>query len=177
MILMINLLIAMMSDTYNNLAELRTGLFWGSVVLEMPKHIYDEHYGVLSIFPFIFSWISLLVMPLLVFIKDKTTLRYINEVCYLLVYGPLSLCLLAVFMTVNMALLPLAYLKTLIYKALRVLRYKSYKNCKHFLIYIVMGIPFLLCAQVTDVYRFMVHTYNTKQRQQDEKKYQKTIRL
>jgi hypothetical protein len=29
MILMINLLIAMMSDTYNNLAELRTGLFWG----------------------------------------------------------------------------------------------------------------------------------------------------
>jgi len=125
MILMINLLIAMMSDTYNNLAELRTGLFWGSVVLEMPKHIYDEHYGVLSILPFVFSWISLLVMPLLLFVKDKTTLKYINEVCYLLLYGPLSLCLLAVFMTVNMVLLPFAYMKTVVYKALLVVRYKS----------------------------------------------------
>jgi len=27
------------------------------------------------------------------------------------------------------------------------------------------------------VYRFMAHTYNTKQRQQDEETYQKTIRL
>ena len=177
MILMVNLLIAMMSDTYNNLTELRTGLFWGSVVLEMPKHIYDEHYGVLSIFPFVFSWISLLVLPALLFVKNKTTLKHINEVCYLMVYGPLSLCLLAVFMTVNMALLPFAYLKTVVYKALLVARYKSCSYCGNFCIYIVMGVPFLLCAQVTDVCRFMAHTYNTKQRQQDERTYQKTIRL
>jgi len=32
LILMINLLIAMMSDTYSQLSELRTGLFWGSVI-------------------------------------------------------------------------------------------------------------------------------------------------
>jgi hypothetical protein len=164
MILMVNLLIAMMSDTYNNLTDLRTGLFWGSVILEMPKHIYDEHYGVLSIFPFVFSWISLLVMPLLFHFKNKKTLKKINEVCYLLVYGPLSLILLAVFITVNIALLPLAYLKTVIYKALLLLRYKSYYYCGNLCIYIVMGIPILLCAQVADVYRFMAHTYNTKQR-------------
>jgi len=146
MILMINLLIAMMSDTYNKLTDLRTGLFWGSVILEMPKHIYDEHYGCLSIFPFVFSWISLLAMPLLLLVKNKNTLKFINEVCYLLVYGPLSLCLLVVFMTVNIALLPLAYLKTVFYKAILVVRYKNWNNCGHFCLYIFMGIPFLLCA-------------------------------
>ena len=74
MILMLNLLIAIMSDTYAELAEVRTGLFWGSVIAEMPKIEYDDHYGVLSIFPFIFSWLSLLVMPFLVLIKDRKSL-------------------------------------------------------------------------------------------------------
>ena len=168
MILMINLLIAMMSDTYSFLKGLRTGLFWGSVILEIPKHAYNDYYGALSIFPFIYSWISLLVLPLLLCVKNKTTLKYINEVCYLLVYGPFFLCLLAVFITVNMALLPFAYLKTVIYKALIVTRYKSCSHLGHLCVYIVMGVLFLLCAQVVDVYRFLVHTYNTKQRQQNE---------
>jgi len=143
----------------------------------MPKHEYSKHYGVLSIFPFIYSWISLLIMPLLLCVKNKTTLKYINEVCYLLVYGPLSLCLLAVFIAVNMVLLPFAYLKAVIYKALLVIRHKSCSNFGQLCIYIVMGVPFLLCAQVTDVYRFLIHTYNSKQRQQNEQNYLKTIRL
>jgi len=143
----------------------------------MPKHEYSKHYGVLSIFPFIYSWISLLIMPLLLCVKNKTTLKYINEVCYLLVYGPLSLCLLAVFIAVNMALLPFAYLKAVIYKSLFVIRYKSFSYFGQLCMYIVMGIPFLLCAQFTDLYRFSIHTYNTKQREQNEENYLKTIRL
>jgi len=37
LILMINLLIAIMSDVYAILAEVRSGLYWGSVIQEMPK--------------------------------------------------------------------------------------------------------------------------------------------
>ena len=168
MILMINLVIAMMSDTYQFLKDLRTGLFWGSVILEMPKHAYNEHFGALSILPFIYSWVSLLVMPLLICIKNETKLKYINEICCLLVYGPLSLFLFAVFIAVNMALLPFAYLKAVIYKSLLVIRYKTCSYFGQLCMYIVMGVPFLLCAQVTDLYRFSMHTYNTKQRQQNE---------
>jgi len=131
----------------------------------MPKHAYDEHYGALSIFPFNFSWISLLVMPFLLYIKDKETLKYINGVCYYLVYSPLSLLILAIFVVVNLILLPFAYLKTVLHKTLLATRYNSSSYLKHLFIYIVMGIPFLLCAQFSDAYRFMVHTYDTKPRQ------------
>ena len=41
MILIINLLIAIMSDTYSRLASARVGLYWSSVIQEMPKYAYD----------------------------------------------------------------------------------------------------------------------------------------
>ena len=94
-----------------------------------------------------------------------------------MVYGPFSLLFLAVFMAVNLILLPFAYLKTALHKFLLAIRFNSSSYLKNLGIYIVMGIPFLLCAQFSDVYRFMVHTYDTKPRQQTEQNYLKTIRL
>ena len=38
MILIVNLLIAIMSDTYSRLATMRVGLYWSSVIKEMPKY-------------------------------------------------------------------------------------------------------------------------------------------
>ena len=45
MILLINLLIAIMSDEYASLSNVRTGLYWGSVIDQMPKFKYNKHYG------------------------------------------------------------------------------------------------------------------------------------
>ena len=78
MILMINLLIAIMSDAYALLSDVKTGIFWAKIISEMPKHGYDKHYGALTMFPFFFSWLSFLVMPLLIFVKDLETLKKIN---------------------------------------------------------------------------------------------------
>lgn len=47
MILLINLLIAIMSDVYGELANVKTGLYWGSVIEQMPKLKYSKHYGAL----------------------------------------------------------------------------------------------------------------------------------
>ena len=41
MILLINLLIALMSDQYARMSEQRIGLFWSTVIKEMPKYKYD----------------------------------------------------------------------------------------------------------------------------------------
>ena len=40
MILIINLLIAIMSDTYARMSDLRVGLYWATVIKEMPKYRY-----------------------------------------------------------------------------------------------------------------------------------------
>ena len=164
LILMINLLIAIMSDAYAALSEVRTGLYWGFVIKEMPKIAYDAHYGTLSMFPFIFTWVSLLAVPFLYCIKDRRALKLINNICFNIVYFPMALVLLLIFVTVNALLMPFAYMKTLIHKSLLLRRYKSCNHFQKLLIYILLGIPFLVLAQFTDAIRFLRHTYSNKQK-------------
>ena len=168
MILIINLLIAFMSDTYARMASVRIGLYWSSVIKEMPKFAYDKHYGVLVMFPFLFSYIGFLVLPCFVLIKDKKKLAAVNELAFKIFYFPISLVVLSVFMAVNLILLPIAYGKTLIHKIVLYRRYRGTDLFKNVILFLVLGIPFLVCSQLTDVYYFMVHSFKTKQQKQQE---------
>ena len=125
MLIMVNLLIAIMSDEYSYLSKVKTGLYWASVILEMPKFTYDKHYGTLTMFPFLASWLSLLTIPFLVCVKHRKVLVHINRICFVIVYFPISAVVLVLFMAVNLALLPFAYLKTLAHKMSLLRRYKS----------------------------------------------------
>ena len=146
MILLINLLIAIMSDAYANLHVVRTGLYWGSIIQEMPKFVYDKHYGVLTMFPFVFSWISLLVLPILSCTSDREVLVTINNFCFKIVYFPVSIILLVIFMTANLILLPFAYIKTIVHKFLLLRRYRGIYQCQALVTFILLGVPILLCA-------------------------------
>ena len=130
MILMINLLIAIMSDTYASLSTVRNGLYLKMVIWEMPKLAYDSQYGVLSMVPYPLSWLGLLALPFLFFIKDRETVKTINSVCQNIVFLPISLCLLAIFMIVNLVLIPLAYVKTAVHKFLLLIRFHNTLYCQ-----------------------------------------------
>ena len=62
-------------------------------------------------------------------------------------------------MAVNAILLPFAYFKTLLHKLLLLIRYKSASHCENLVIFIFLGLPFLVFAQITDAIRFMAHSY------------------
>ena len=130
----------------------------------MPKYAYHKYYGALSMFPFYFNWLAVLALPFLVIIKDKGTLKQINDWCLNIVYFPVALTVLAVFMIVNLVLLPFAYLMTVVHKAMLLKRYKSSNQCQSLGLFIVLGIPILLIAQFADAYRFLVHSYSTNER-------------
>ena len=125
MILMINLLIAIMSDEYNVLSSVKTGLYWRNVILDMPKFTYNKYYGSLTMLPFALSWISLLVLPFLYVIKNRTTLFMINKVVFVANYFPIFLVTLIIFMAMNLVLLPFAYLKTIFHKITLLRRYRG----------------------------------------------------
>ena len=146
MILMINLLIAIMSDTYAELATLKKGLYWHSVILEMPKFAYDKHYGPLGMFPFPFVWMSLLFLPVAVFVKDKKLLEKISKVCFLIAFCPLAIVILAYFMAVNLILLPFAYVKTIVHKAFLLNSYRGANHCQSLATWVLLGVPLLLVA-------------------------------
>lgn len=131
----------------------------------MPKYTFDKYYGTLTMFPFIFSWVGFLTLPCLCTIKNKKVLAYINRMVFLIVYLPISLVVLAVFVAVNLAMLPFAYLKTLVHKVALLRRYKAKAQLQSFLIFLFLGVPLLVLAQFTDAYFFLLHTYTLKQRQ------------
>ena len=123
---------------------MRVGLYWSSVIKEMPKYAYDKHYGVLVMFPFVFSFVGFLIMPCFVVITDKKKLACINEMAFKIFYFPITVLVLSTFMFVNLLLLPIAYVKTIIHKAMLFRRYRSSDHTKSLLGFILLGIPFLL---------------------------------
>ena len=125
MLIIVNLLIAILSDEYATLNEVKTGLYWSAIIQEMPKYAYDKQYGTLSMFPFILSWLSALTIPVYLVVKDRQTLEDMNRTLWIVVFMPLSLICLALFVAVNLALLPFAYLKTVAHKAALLKRYKG----------------------------------------------------
>ena len=42
MLIIVNLLIAILSDEYASLNEVKTGLYWSAIIQEMPKYAYDK---------------------------------------------------------------------------------------------------------------------------------------
>ena len=114
-----------MSDEYGRLSEVRTGLYWGTIIREMPKYKYNKHYGTLTMVPFITSWLNLFTMPAFLCVKERGTLASLNNVVFCINYLPVSIVVLAVFMAVNLILLPFAYFKTVAHKIALVNRLKN----------------------------------------------------
>ena len=130
----------------------------------MPKYEYHRLYGALSMPSFVLSWLSLLVMPILVCVKSKPTLVLVNQVCFVISYMPPFLVCLGFFMIGNFVMLPFAYLKTILHKAALMRRYRSLNYCRGLLFFIVFGVPLLLAAQISDVYHFARHSFYPNQR-------------
>jgi len=125
MLIVVNLLIAILSDEYASLNEVKTGLYWSAIIEEMPKYAYDKRYGTLSMLPFVFSWISLCTIPFMKMVKDRKKLEMVTFYVWVVVYLPIALIVLSLFITVNLVLLPFAYLKTLVHKAALMKRYRA----------------------------------------------------
>lgn len=123
----------------------RIGLYWSTVIKESPKYKYDKHYGILVMLPFILSWIGFLSIPFLMCIKNKKTLRAYNNIFFYLGYSFLTPFLIIIFIVANLALMPLAYIKTAIHKAELLRAYSGKGQFFNLIFYILFGIP-LLCV-------------------------------
>jgi len=143
----------------------------------MPKYRYHDTYGVLVVLPFILSWIGFLFVPVFYFVKNQRRLKQINDAAIKFVFGIYAALLLAVFMAVNLALVPFAYVKTLIHKVTLFRHYHGKDQLKNVAVFALIGLPLLLCSQVTDVYYFLRHTFKSRQQKQQERLFEHTLSL
>jgi len=143
----------------------------------MPKYRYHDTYGVLVMLPFLLSWIGFLCIPVFYFVKNQRRLKQINDAANKFVFAIYSALLLAVFMTVNLALVPFAYVKTLIHKVTLYRHYRGADQLQRVLVFAFFGVPMLLGSQVSDVYYFLRHTFKSRQQKQQERLFEHTISL
>ena len=163
MLLLLNLVIAIMSDTYRMYADVRLGLFSQGIIEAIPSYKNDKRYGALiSAFP-PFNILTMLCLPAMLCIKDRKKLEKFNLALCKIIYVPIVFCMAIYFSFVNALMIFPAYVKCLIHK------YKLYKRYekmpyyrKNLIAYVFTGIPMLIISQFTDLYWFIKHSYMWK---------------
>jgi hypothetical protein len=81
MILMLNLVIAILSETYSRLAPDRLGLYYDGLIASMPGYQFDERFGILILLPPPFNVLALPFVPIfLCFMNKPNALIKLNKV-------------------------------------------------------------------------------------------------
>jgi len=127
--------------------------------------------------PFILSVIGFVCIPFFYLSKNLRLIKQINDGANKFVFSIYSVLLLAVFMAVNLALVPFAYVKTLIHKVSLYKHYRGADQLKNVVVFTLFGLLLLLGSQVTDVYYFLRHTFKSRQQKQQERLFEHTISL
>ena len=108
--LLLNYVIAVMTDTYANLEKNRLGLYYDGLMKSFQRYRYDSRYGALVITPFPLNIVIAILSPFFIIIKNEAILKKLNQFCVKLGYFPFAVLFTAIFATTNVLLLPFAYL-------------------------------------------------------------------
>jgi hypothetical protein len=163
MVLLVNLIIAILSETYQRLSMQKLGLYYDGVIEVIPAYKYKKFYGALiaACPPF-----NLLVLPFLPFFacsRRKIKVRKLNNILVNIIYFPFALIYACVFSLVNILMLPIAYIITT-YRKFRLIFIKQDKIAKsmlvlNFFLFLAFGLLILTISQIVDIYYFIRHLY------------------
>ena len=157
MLVLVNLVIGIMSDTYAHYVQYRKSLFSKNIIEAIPSYKNDKHYGsIISAFP-PFNLISLIFLPILLCIKNKRKLKTFNVMACKLIYLPILLVTSVIFFVSSILMIPFAYFKMVTFK-FKLYRKSTEQLCSKFFLYIVIGLPLLLIGSFTDLYWFIKHS-------------------
>ena len=152
-LVLLNVVVAMMADTYALMTTQRKGLYNYNIVKSQSVLKLDKYYGGLILLPYPFCVITFLLLPIYLLVSDKETLLAFNKGVYRVFYTFFSLLIGAVFLALNLAMMPFAYLKTVLMKLILV-KNGGISICDA-VFYIIIGLPVLLISQVTDLWEFL----------------------
>ena len=157
-VVLLNFIIAILADTYSNLARSKLGLYYDGVISRINIYEDDEYYGGLIVGTPPFNVLAIFMIPVYMCVKDKKKLKRINDVFTKLIFFPTALAITAFFIAFNLVLIPFAYLTTVFKKAKmmcvdmsgqrktgeRVKNMKSKSPGGDFLLFLLLGLPMLI---------------------------------
>lgn len=120
MVLFVNLVIAILSDTFARLSTQRLGLYYDGVIEVIPAYKYKKFYGALIAACPPFNLLVLPFLPFFMYTKHKKNVRRLNNALVKLIFAPFSLLYTVVFVTGNLLMLPFGYLVALFRKLAKI---------------------------------------------------------
>ena len=155
-LILLNVVIALMADTYSLMSGVRKGLYNYSIVKNVPAYKLDNYYGGMVFLMYPFNMITFLLTPYWLCVSDRKRLKAFNDNVYGVAYFFVTILISAVFIALNLVMLPFAYLKTCVHKV-NLLR-QNRIECSSCFGYILLGLPLLLLSQITDLWAFIVQS-------------------
>ena len=153
LIVLINVVIAMMADTYVLMTSVKKGVYNYNIVKTSNAYNMDAEYGALLLFSPPFSFISTLLIPFYNCMKKKderqTFTRTVQQIWYCFFITPLVI----VFFAFNLILVPFAYLKTAVHKVTCLSVGRTTPT--DVLVYAVFGLFINLLALIPDTVNFV----------------------
>ena len=172
-VVLLNFIIAILADTYSNLASSKLGLYYDGLISKINVYEDDKFYGGLIVGIPPFNVLAILMAPFYLYIKDQKLLKKVNDAFTKVIFGPAALAITALFVALNLVLLPFAYLAAIYKKAKlvnmrlpkrhergdRVRDMRSDSPSVELITFVLLGLPILLIDQLKDAYIFLSLMY------------------
>jgi hypothetical protein len=161
-ILILNLIIAILSNTYNMFDHRSKGLYLSKILNARDELQFNLHYGSILLTMTPLNVVVLPFIPYALFFQPSVKL---NNLLMFAQYSILINVFFMIFIIGSVIMIPLAYLKGILVKvnhALRSIRkVDKIKNWSKFFFYIVFGIPILILNLLTDFYYFWRNNFRS----------------
>lgn len=161
-ILILNLVIAILSNTYNQFDTKSTGLYLSKILNARDEMTADDHYGA---FLLTMSPLNAVVVPFVPYAIFRKPSQKLNSFITLLQYLIFILANLLAFMVGNTFLVPFAFFKSLMLKFKKLMGANSTKKqivlLIYFLAYLALGLPALCLNMLVDLYYFLVNNFRS----------------
>mmetsp|Transcript_20153 Transcript_20153/g.27223 ORF Transcript_20153/g.27223 Transcript_20153/m.27223 type:complete len:505 (-) Transcript_20153:373-1887(-) len=158
LLVLINVVIAMMADTYAAMTSFKQGIYNHNILKTAPSYKLDKRYGGLTILPGPAALISFMALPFYALVKDRDRLERFNKGFYFGFYGVVCLVISSIFLAINLLLVPFAYLKTCAHKVSLVSA--GVVSACDALSYVLLGLPMGVAVQVFDMWGFLKSSWN-----------------
>ena len=162
LLLMLNLVIAIMSDTYSRFSKVQLGLYNVGIIEAIPSYKNDTCYGGLIVMTPPISMLAYTLWPMYHFIKDERRLKSFNRKVCTVIYFPFA-CLFTLFFWATCILMsPIAWVKVILLKCFLGKRLNQTQYYKEAVVYFFIGLPVLILTAFVDCYWFFVHLFQWK---------------
>ena len=160
-IMLLNLIIAIMSNTYEELKNNSFGLYYDGIIEAMPVFKNDRRYGALIATVPPFNLLVVFFMPFFIACQDEKLLEYVNDFLQKIFFFPIAILGMIAITVFNLVMLPFAFLYALAHKCILFFKKRNFESGLELILFTLCGMFFLLLALVPDAFKYFQQAYST----------------